>query len=418
MFTSRDIRGVFGREITVSGLITLSTILNDYGTQMIVGMDYRLRNELILQASLVHYKGDLKYLGNVPTPVVPYLTQELGLCITASHNPAQYNGIKFFKRGCILEPKELQKLQDQYQNMKKTRMNNEKIENIDLIIEEDLVQQYCSAIPEIQDGIFDLSGGAACRFKEFFQDRIFDTPDPSFQKHAPEPKNETLEQLKLATKRRQKVGYAFDGDADRIVVVVDGQLIPGDILIGYVAEYYLKANDRIILSMDCSQEVVQYIKDIGRQPVYAPVGQNLLTAAAKKHNAQFIGEYSGHYSFVKFMYYSDPFYFVSIISESTPSDLLSFKTHFQNVVLREKVQGRIDYNFLKRGLEQWTDKLILIDGIKAILEDEDAAVLIRHSQSEPITRINVEAKTSKAAHQIFRKLLQVIKKEDTSINRD
>ena len=214
----------------------------------------------------------------------------------------------------------------------------------------------------------------------------------------------------LMKKSKFACAVVHDGDADRVAVVANGQLIPGDILIGYVAEYYLKANDKLILSLDCSQEVFQYIKDVGRQPIYTPVGQNLLIAEAKKQKAAFIGEYSGHYSFNEFMYYSDPFYFVGVVSEVQPSDLLSFQAQFHNVILRERVQGKIEYNTLQHELEQWTDQLILIDGIKAVLEEEDAAILIRHSQSEPITRINVEAKTLKSAHQIFERIQRLLGK--------
>jgi phosphomannomutase len=410
MFTSRDIRGIYGKDITISRLNKLSAVLNDYAPELTIGMDYRARNHLILETTIAYYNGQIRYLGNVPTPVVPYLTQELGLCITASHNPPEYNGIKFFIPGCILDPTELEKLRALYSDKEKSGLNKNPPKKTDLTIEEDLVQRYLSAIPEILDGIFDLSGGAACRFKRIFPNTIFDKPDPTFQTHSPEPKDATLEYLKLETKRFEKVGYVFDGDADRVAVVADGQLIPGDILIGYVAEYYLRANDKLILSLDCSQEVFQYIKDLGRQPIYAPVGQNLLIAEAKKQNAAFIGEYSGHYSFNEFMYYSDPFYFVGVVSEVQPSDLLSFQAQFHNVILRERVQGKIEYRALQEELEQWADQLILIDGIKAILEEEEAAILIRHSQSEPITRINVEAKTLKTAHQLFEKIQRLLKK--------
>ncbi len=410
MFTSRDIRGVYGKDITISRLHTLSAVLNEYAPELTIGMDYRARNDLILEATLAYYDGQVRYLGNVPTPVVPYLTQELGLCITASHNPPEYNGIKFFTPGCILDPAELGKLRTRYSRKENSGLNNNPPKKTDLKMEEDLVQRYFSAIPGIVDGIFDLGGGAACRFRRMFPKTIFDTPDPTFQTHSPEPKDATLEHLKVETKRIEKVGYAFDGDADRVAVIADGQLIPGDILIGYVAEYYLKANDKLILSLDCSQEVFQYIKDVGRQPIYAPVGQNLLIAEAKKQKAAFIGEYSGHYSFNEFMYYSDPFYFVGVVSEVQPSDLLSFQAQFHNVILRERVQGKIEYNTLQHELEQWTDQLILIDGIKAVLEEEDAAILIRHSQSEPITRINVEAKTLKSAHQIFERIQRLLGK--------
>jgi phosphomannomutase len=111
------------------------------------------------------------------------------------------------------------------------------------------------------------------------------------------------------------------------------------------------------------------------------------------------------------MYYSDPLYFIGQISEIKPKDLLAFQSQFHNIILRETIPGKVDYNTLKRDLEKWTDQFVMIDGIKAILEEKNAAILIRHSQSEPITRINVEAENLKIANDLFKKLEEIIKKD-------
>ncbi len=410
MFTSRDIRGIYGKDITDEKLFALSSVLDRKSSQITLGMDYRSQNERILNALIANYKGNVRYLGNIPTPVVAFLTNYLGICITASHNPPEYHGIKFFKPKRILSNTELQNLRDEYSKLLKELKFNGIPSRTRLQIEEDLIQEYLSAIPEIKGGIFDLCGGAACRFADLFPTTLFAKPDPTFQYHSAEPNDKTLETLKLATIRSEKVGYAFDGDADRVVVIAKGKLIPGDVLIAYIAEYYLKRRDKLILSFDCSQEVFNYIRDIGCYPIYAPVGQNLLIREAKKHNAAFIGEYSGHYSFVEFMFYSDPFYFVGQISETKPQELLSFQAQFQNIIIREKIQGKVNYTALQKELERWTEHLVLIDGIKAILEDEDAAILIRHSQSEPITRINVEGPNFQKAKALFKTAKELVRK--------
>ncbi|HUY01552.1 MAG TPA: hypothetical protein VMV49_18455 [Candidatus Deferrimicrobium sp.] len=409
MFTTRDIRGVFGKDITPDKLKALSMVLSHIATQITIGMDYRKQNEKILEGVLSNFQGSVRYLDRISSPAVAYLAEQLGVCITASHNPPVYNGIKFFKPKRILYADEVENLRNQYLEMLEKKEPLQNSRKIRLEIDEDLVQQYITAIPEIQDGIYDLCGGAACRFNSRFPETIFNKPDPTFQFHAPEPKENTLDHLKEATKKKTKVGYAFDGDADRIVLVVNGKLIPGDILIAYTAEHYLKENDKVILSLDCSQEVFDYIRDVGCNPIYAAVGQNLLIVEAIKTKAAFIGEFSGHYSFVEFMYYSDPLYFVGKISDTKPADLQTFLPQFQNIILREKIEGKIDYALLKQALEKWTDQFVLLDGIKAILKDDNAAILIRHSQSEPITRINVESKNLKEATRIFGDLKEVIK---------
>jgi len=409
MFTSRDIRGFYGSDITDDKLKILGMVLNKSVKQILIGMDYRDQNDKILNAILPSLD-KIIYLGNVPTPVVPFLTEKLGIMITASHNPPGYNGIKFFKPKRILYANELQEIKEKYQNALITPKETEKSQKIDLKIDEDLLRRYTISIPEIKDGIFDLCGGAACRFIDLFPITIFNKPDPLFKFHAPEPTNETLDQLKTKTIKTEKIGYAFDGDADRVAVIIKGQVIPGDILIAYTAEHYLKEGSRLILSFDCSQEVFNYIQDSGRQPFYASVGQNFLIAEAIKRKAEFIGEYSGHYSFTKFMFYSDPFYFIGRISGTKPQDLLDFQAQFHNIVLRERVNGRVDYSLLEQELEKLTDQFVLLDGIKAILTNEDASILIRHSQSEPITRINVEAKNMQLTKEIFDKIKEILNK--------
>lgn len=407
MFTSRDIRGHYDKEITDDRLKILGTILDK--KEILIGMDYREKNDKMLNAILSSL-GRVVYLGNVPTPVIPFLTNRFGLMITASHNPPGYNGIKFFKPKRILNAEELQQIKQRYEAAVKKSTKLSESEKPQLKVDEELLSQYIAAIPEIKEGIFDLCGGAACRFANLFPRSIFNSPDPSFKLHAPEPTNETLDRLKDETMKAEKVGYAFDGDADRVVIIVKGQMIPGDILIAYAAIHYLPPKEKLILSFDCSQEVFNYIQDNGQQPYYASVGQSALATEAIKRKAGFIGEYSGHYSFTKFMYYSDPLYFIGKISETKPQELLEFQTQFHNVVLREKVEGRVDYALLKQELEKWTDQFVLLDGIKAILADEGASILIRHSQSEPITRINVEGKNTQIAKEIFQKVKEIIGK--------
>jgi len=409
VFTSRDIRGFYGSDITDDNLKILGTVINKKAKEIIIGMDYREHNNEILDAILSTLGGKI-YLGNVPTPVVPYLTKNFGIMITASHNPPGYNGIKFFKPKRILYANELHEIEEQYQKATNAPKKRDETPKANLEIDQDQLKLYTTAIPEIADGIFDLCGGAACRFVDLFPESIFNKPDPKFEFHAPEPTNQTLDELKSQTMKAEKIGYAFDGDADRVVVIVKGQMIPGDILIAYIAANYLKEKERLILSFDCSQEVFNYIQDIGQQPFYASVGQNLLIAEAIKKKAGFIGEYSGHYSFTNFMLYSDPFYFIGKISETKPQELLAFQANFHNIVLHEKVDERVDYSLLKQELEKLTDQFVLLDGIKAILPEENASILIRHSQSEPITRINVEAKNIRSAEEIFQKIKEIFSK--------
>ena len=76
------------------------------------------------------------------------------------------------------------------------------------------------AIPEIQDGIFDLCGGTACRFTNLFPKVIFNNPDPTYQFHSPEPKEDTLEQLKLETSAQETANVVFTAGAGANSIII------------------------------------------------------------------------------------------------------------------------------------------------------------------------------------------------------
>ena len=103
--------------------------------------------------------------------------------------------------------------------------------------------------------IYDLGGGAACSIKQLFPRTLFAAPDPDFKLHSPEPKDDTLGELKRATAKEKLLGLAFDGDGDRCMVAAGGRVIDGGIMAAWLCENHFKKGDRMVINIDFTDEV-------------------------------------------------------------------------------------------------------------------------------------------------------------------
>ncbi|ODS38387.1 MAG: hypothetical protein A7316_08160 [Candidatus Altiarchaeales archaeon WOR_SM1_86-2] len=387
IFKGRDIRGKYGSELSKRDFFNVGLVLNNFSDKLVLGMDYRAHNPELCQAMLSGFGGSVSYLGNSPSPMVAYLSEKLklGVCLTASHNPSEYHGAKFFKEKRSFFENEMNEIKKHYENLK---VENYKLNREKLAIDNDLRDEYLNKIPLIEDGIYDLCGGAACSIRDIFPHAIQNKPDPFFENNSPNPNDGKLHELKKKTVSDNKLGFAFDGDADRVVIAADGKVIRGDIIIAYIAENYLKKGDSVVMSLDCSNEVYNYIKDSGLNPHYAAVGQETLIKKAQEVNAKFTGEMSHHFSFTEFMPYSDAIYFAAVFSETKPEDISEFKNKFKNIMHQEVFPFQIDFDKLEEKLSKKAIPIDKTDGIKATFEDY--CVLIRASKTEPIVRASIE----------------------------
>lgn len=402
-FKDRDIRGIYGLELSEKDFFNLGLVLDNFSDTLILGMDYRIHNDTLCKAMVSGFNGEISYLGNATSPMVAYLSAKLGICLTASHNPPEYNGAKFFKDKRSFFGDEMIDISNYYYKIKggEYKLNERKLK-----VDIDLKNSYLDEIPEIDvnAGIFDLCGGAACSVRDIFPNRIYDIPDPLFERHSPDPCDSALHELKKITVFNDELGFAFDCDGDRVVIVGDGKVIGADIIIAYVAENYLKKGDAIVMSLDCRNEVYNYIENLGLKPYYAAVGQDALIKKAFEVNANFTGEQSHHFSFTKFMPYSDAIYFAAVFSKTKPKDILNFEHKFKNVVHQETFSFQIDFTKLENSLSKKSLSIDKSDGIKATFEDY--CVLIRSSKTEPLIRVSIEAEGS-----ILKKVLKVIREE-------
>ncbi|VVB67208.1 Phosphomannomutase [Candidatus Norongarragalina meridionalis] len=398
MFRTYDVRGIYGKDITGEKFCSLGKAMSGYANEIVVGMDYRRHNEELAAAFRAGFEGEVRYLGRAPTPAIAFHSEKLGAALTASHNPAEYNGLKPFRERRCFWPEELKELEGKTEpcGLKPPKP---------LEADSELHDGYVSALPEAGDALFDLCGGAACALKDVFPHRIFDEPDPAYQRHSAEPKDETLSVLK--EKSHEKLGFAFDGDGDRVAVCDRGKVIDGGTVIAFIAERFMKKNDTLAVTLDVSDEVVQYLTDAGFGVEVSAVGDVFVLQKALREGAAFAGERSGHYSMMKHMPYSDGIYFGLLLSQAKAGEIADYASRFKAVTEIDAVYAKVDFAKLEEKLRTKEPEWIsTIDGIK--VRFPDYCLLIRASNTEPKVRVNSEAKTHELALRGMREAKELI----------
>ena len=404
MFKGYDVRGVYGAEIDENKFFLLGKALGRLGNELALGMDYRRHNETLAAALASGFEGKTIFLGRATTPCVAFCSRKLGASVTASHNPPEYSGMKPFRDKRCFYGEELAQLKTYYAQEENSSGGNGKNPAAAVaaprkkILKEnaDEKKEYAASLPRMEKGIYDLGGGAACAFKKIFPKTIFSEPDPLFSKRAPEPKDETLGALKSETLKHGCIGFAFDGDADRVVAIDKGRTIDSGALGAFYASRFLKRGDVVALTIDVSDEVCEWFANNGFKTESSAVGDINVTRKAGESRAAFSMERSGHYAVTRHLLYSDGVYFAAALSGTRPGEMTKFALQFKHETANEKIAGRINFRDLEKLFRAKNPAALeTVDGIKARFDDY--CVLVRASQTEPIVRVSVEAADAKKA---------------------
>lgn len=320
IFREYDIRGLVDEEITpqVTALIGKS-----FGTaavekkvrRVIVGCDARISSpelkDALIEGVLSTGAGVID-IGMVPTPIVYFGAYKTGcgtaLMLTASHNPPQYNGVKMMLKGHTLYGREIR---DIYQSSIQGNWTTGR----GSLSREDIVQDYFHAIAShirlqkplkvVVDCANGIPGAFApallrkigCEVVELYCD-----VDGTFPNHPADPtRSENLADLIDAVRQtRSDVGLALDGDGDRVVSVSgDGEVIsPDRLMILFVRDILRNHPGRHILyDVKCTRLLPKEVNQSCGNAMMWKTGHSLMKAKARKTDAVFGGEMSGHYFF-------------------------------------------------------------------------------------------------------------------------
>jgi len=337
-----NFRGVYDRQLTHGIAYAAGLNFGNYYCErtgpgapvVLVASDHRYSSP-----SLKHFAAQgllrsgckVKDVGCLPTSVAAYAASRLGdgaLVVTASHNPPEYNGLKFFESsGAVVKPEvEDRLLADVLADSKRLETDGDaRLDGYELCDASEIIQSYieeAAAEAAPQGGVrvaIDGRFGLANLVMPLLLDRlgcerrsINERLHPYFldSKGAyvnPEPKSDNVQALQqLVRDGGFDIGVAFDGDADRAVIVDDtGAYLPDDlVLLALALECGDKRRPRVI-TLDSSLMVEGELRARGYRVIISPVGDPFVAERVQRSKASFGGVPNGHYIFPDFLIYSD-----------------------------------------------------------------------------------------------------------------
>ncbi len=424
IFKAYDIRGLYPTEIDKDAAYAIgrALVVHTGAKKVIVGFDMRessVEMEAGLISGITDEGADVVKIGLSTTPMLYFASWQIeadtAVMITASHNPAQYNGMKFCRTNAVPigegsgmeEIKELALAGNFSENEKKGQVTEEA----------DFLKKYLDYMAQFfvtgqakKKVVIDFANGMGILDKEIFKMfpaeleavYMYDTLDGNFPNHEANPiKTETLSALqeKVVTERAD-LGIAYDGDADRVgFVTEEGEIVSMDYLIALLAKEVLKKNPGGLVLMDLrsSNAVKEVIEEAGGRVNRCRVGHSLIKKQMREQGAIFAGELSGHYFFEENSKAEMTTFAVitllNLMNETGKkmSELIAeLKRYFHSGEINSDVA---DKDVIMQKLkETYKDgKLDELDGIR--IDFPDWWFNVRASNTEPKLRLNLEAKT-------------------------
>lgn len=429
--TISGIRGIVGDDFTLKDTIYFCNNFSKLikSKKCVIGRDTRPSGSMIMKSSissLIKNGIDVYNLEIAPTPVIFREARKYGsgLIITSSHNPLEWNGLKFILDGRGINENELPYILEQQQSSSSKIGQEEKTTSSYL---ED-VKRVIGSIENPPTIAIDLGGGAAKNYAPIMLKQlgckvktINDTPENSTR--GPDPTSDNLGDL-ISISDDKDIGFAFDLDGDRLVVVKDGKKQTPDVTLGLgVAKSLDLGFKNFVLSIDSSIAIEKFIKDRGGDVKRSKVGEANVIDLMLKNKAQAGGEgSSGGFILPSFNFCRDGILasglIASMLNDSNFTEILKFMESYKQI--REKIQ--VDSKLHDKVIEEISKKLssefsevISMDGIKGII-DEDSWVLVRKSNTEDIIRISAESNDYDKCKKIVKDTTRLVKQSYDKFN--
>ncbi len=444
LFGTSGIRGVvnkdFRPELALDLGLALATKLGNSGT-VVVGRDSRTSGELFencLVAGLLSGGCSVRKLGVVPTPAVGFAVRHLGadagVMITASHNPPEYNGVKFWDSdGMAYDPKQEAKVEAIYFAKRSKSVAWDKIGGVEAI---DVLPDYMDEIANAVSFkrrykvVVDCGNGAGALVTPYLLRRLGckvitlnSQLDGFFPGRGLEPTAENLQELCTVVKSLgADIGLAHDGDADRAVAVDEkGRVAEPDELLALLSAHQVrKRGDTVVTTVDASGTVDEQVEAKRGKVVRTKVGDVSVAAEIKKRGAIFGGEPSGSWIFPEVHLVPDgPLAAVKILEllDSTGKRLSELIDELpEHPTVRKKVacpneKKAATMKKFKAGLRKefkGISDVLTIDGVRFSFKD-GSWVLVRPSGTEPYIRVTAGGKEEKNVEKVAEKAVRVLK---------
>lgn len=443
IFRAYDIRGEYPTELDENFALEIGKALGTFNPgKIVIGMDVRtsspaLKKKLI--EGLTSTGCDVIDIGVVTTPMVLFSTwfydYDGGIMITASHNPKEFNGFLFNKKGGIPISKDggLDKIKEIFDSKKFSKGNGSYLEKY---IVEDYINHILDKIklkPSVKmKVVIDAGNGTTGKiypkaFRKLGIDvvELFCEPDGNFPNHEPDPsKLDGLKHLqKKVLETHADLGFAYDCDGDRMAVVdATGKIIYVGIIFSIFIQNMLSEapKSKIVYTTLDSNAIVDTIEKSGGIPVVCRVGHTFITEKMLETGAILSGEISGHY-FFKDMNCADDSLFASLKliefllkSDKKISDYeKEFPKYYSEVseTMRFPIKESEKFKFidtLKAEFKATGYKVDTLEGVKVFFDN--GWIMFRASNTEAKISVSYESKDKEEFEKMREIVNQVIER--------
>jgi phosphomannomutase len=431
IFRAYDIRGIYPTDID-SEFASLAakayaTFLN--GKRIAVSMDVRTSNKALTVPfieSLINCGAEVWFIGIAPTPLLYFTIAHYGLdggvAVSASHNPPEWNGFKMCGKGAkVLGWGEgLERIKEILVKRQFTESGNAGalIDKRQKVLDDykDFVMEHNKLSRKVKIGI-DPGNGASSEFAvSMFSGMpveviaINDVPDGRFPSRNPEPKPETITELRnLVKNKKLDFGVAFDGDGDRAIFVDEkGEVLGGDTCLALFANNMLKKGETVVYEVSCSDAIEEVVNKKGGKPIVTRVGHGPIESMMVEKGGALGGEISGHIYFNTTYYFDDAFFAAAKMAELVSnsgkklSQLVDELPKYERRIKEFDVEDGKKFraiDILKDNLSKKGFELLTIDGVKA--RTKDGWFIVRASNTTPKIKMVSESKDAGRADELL-----------------
>ena len=441
IFKAYDVRGTYPDQLDEDVARRVGAAFAQYtgARRVVLGMDCRVSSPSLATAFADGVTGqgvDVVEIGLATTDMLYFASGRLelpGAMFTASHNPPQWNGLKLCREGAapVGEDSGLMEVRDLAERDPSPAAARGRRSSRDML--DEYMEHVLGFVAADRMAPLTVVADAANGMAGLVLPAIFDRLpvklvglylelDGTFPNHPADPiQPENQEDLRRAVlEHGADVGLAFDGDADRVFVVDEGAHgVSGSLITALVAEVMLEREPgaTILHNVICSWVVPEVIREHGGEPIRTRVGHSLIKKVMAETGAVFGGEHSGHYYF-RDHYRADSGLIAALLvlerlSEAgvPMSELLApYRRYHGSGEINSVVEEQRET--IERIAARYADgRQDRLDGLT--VEYDDWWFNVRPSNTEPLLRLNVEARTQELLEAKTRELLADIRGEET-----
>jgi phosphomannomutase len=443
IFKAYDIRGIYPSQIDEDAVYRIAQAYAKFLNPKTValGRDVRLSGGKLWEAAkkgLTDHGVNVVDIGIISTDMlyfaVAHYKYDGGITISASHNPGEYNGMKLVRAGAlpisgdsgILDIKKFVEENYAYQAPQPGQVETN-----------DITPQYVTKCLSFidQSKLRPFTVVANSMFGPALQNVIQmnlpitlkmlnETLDGTFPKGPPDPMQEgnRLETVQMIQREKSDFGVAWDGDADRFFLFDEnGRWIPGYYLTAFLGEYFAQkqVGSKVICDTRLTWAVIDSVSKAGGIPLINKAGHSFIKERMRKENAVFAGEMSGHYYFKDYFYCDNgliPFLVIlEIMSQKEKGFKLSelFDSYFRLYPISGEINTKLESQDRVQAI---LDKIqghyegALVDKTDGLtVEYLDWRANIRGSNTEPMIRLNIEAKNQEVVQEKIDEVLALVR---------